>query len=159
MNDARQAHGSDAHAFVGPAPVDARKAQARIKGRGAASHVTGRYEKTVRHGEDDGWGSVYDHALVEGEADALPQLATQVTEERARSIISRNTSPDIGFSQSVNPYRGCEHGCVYCFARPSHAYLDRAPGLAFGSRLVAKANAPGPPGSATAEGRRGPTPA
>ena len=65
MNDARQAHGSDDHAFDGQAPGDARKAQAPIKGRGAASYVTGRYEKTVRHGEDDGWGSVYDQALVE----------------------------------------------------------------------------------------------
>ena len=60
---------------------------------------------------------------------------TQVTEERARSIVSRNDSPDIGFSQSVNPYRGCEHGCVYCFARPSHAYLDLSPGLDFETKL------------------------
>ena len=62
-------------------------------------------------------------------------------EERARSIISRNDSPDIGFSQSVNPYRGCEHGCVYCFARPSHAYLDLSPGLDFETKLFAKTNA------------------
>ena len=120
---------------------DARKAQAPIKGRGAASYVTGRYEKTVRRGEDDGWGSVYDHALVEGDTSGLPHLETQVTEERARSVISRNDSPDIGFSQSVNPYRGCEHGCVYCFARPSHAYLDLSPGLDFETKLYAKTNA------------------
>jgi DNA repair photolyase len=108
-----------------------------IKGRGAASHVTGRFEKTTHHGEDDGWGSLY----AQGEEDLLPPLATQVSEERARSIISRNGSPDIGFSQSVNPYRGCEHGCVYCFARPSHAYLDLSPGLDFETRLFAKTNA------------------
>lgn len=114
---------------------DARKAQAPVRGRGAASPVTGRFEKTRAHGEDDGWGSVYDDL-----ADA-PKPRTQVTEERARSIITRNDSPDVGFSQSVNPYRGCEHGCVYCFARPSHAYLDLSPGLDFETRLTAKTNA------------------
>jgi DNA repair photolyase len=119
---------------------DARKATAPIKGRGAASRVAGRFEKTIRHGEDDGWGSVYDNSI-DG-SDALPpHPATQVTEERARSIISRNQSPDVGFSASINPYRGCEHGCVYCFARPSHAYLDLSPGLDFETRLYAKTNA------------------
>jgi DNA repair photolyase len=120
---------------------DPRTPQAPIKGRGAASYIPGRYEKTVRHGEDDGWGSVYAQALVDGEDDSPPPLHTHVTEERARSVISRNASPDIGFSQSVNPYRGCEHGCVYCFARPSHAYLDLSPGLDFETRLFAKTNA------------------
>jgi DNA repair photolyase len=119
---------------------DARKATKAIKGRGAASYVTGRFEKTVRRGEDDGWGSVYDTAVDGGES-ASPHPATNVTEERARSIISRNDSPDVGFSQSINPYRGCEHGCVYCFARPSHAYLDLSPGLDFETRLYAKTNA------------------
>ena len=114
---------------------DARKAQAPIKGRGAASHVPGRYAKTIALGADDGWGSVYEDL-----ADA-PRPQTRVTEERARSVISRNNSPDIGFSQSLNPYRGCEHGCVYCFARPSHAYLDLSPGLDFETRLYAKTNA------------------
>ncbi|HEY0505143.1 MAG TPA: PA0069 family radical SAM protein [Lysobacter sp.] len=114
---------------------DARKAQAPIKGRGAASYVDGRYAVTVARGEDDGWGSVY-----EDQADA-PGPQTHVTEERARSIVSRNDSPDIGHSASVNPYRGCEHGCVYCFARPSHAYLDLSPGLDFETRLFAKTNA------------------
>lgn len=114
---------------------DARKAQAPIKGRGAASHVPGRYAATVTQGVDDGWGSVY-----EDMAEA-PRPQTVVTEERARSIVSRNDSPDIGFSQSVNPYRGCEHGCVYCFARPSHAYLELSPGLDFETRLFAKTNA------------------
>ena len=111
-----------------------------IKGRGAASHVRGRFEKTLVEAEDDGWGSI--HAV---ETDGVdwrpPPLRTHVTEERARSIISRNQSPDIPFSQSVNPYRGCEHGCVYCFARPSHAYLDLSPGLDFETRLYAKTNA------------------
>jgi DNA repair photolyase len=120
---------------------DARKAQAPIKGRGSASYVSGRFEKTIAQGEDDGWGSVYANAV----DDSLDPIAahpdTQVTEERARSIISRNDSPDIGFSQSVNPYRGCEHGCVYCFARPSHAYLDLSPGLDFETKLYAKTNA------------------
>lgn len=111
-----------------------------IKGRGAASYVRGRFEKTVAEAEDDGWGSVY---AVDEDADisASPKPRTQVTEERARSIVSRNDSPDIPFSQSLNPYRGCEHGCVYCFARPSHAYLDLSPGLDFETRLYAKTNA------------------
>ena len=128
------------------APVDARKAQApglvqRIKGRGAASYVSGRYEKTVVRGEDDGWGSVYADAFDEQGEPLAPRPQTRVTEEHARSIVSRNDSPDIGFGQSVNPYRGCEHGCVYCFARPSHAYLDLSPGLDFETRLYAKTNA------------------
>ena len=114
---------------------DARKAQAPIKGRGAASYVDGRYAVTVARGEDDGWGSVYE------DLSESPGPRTQVTEERARSVISRNQSPDVGHSQSVNPYRGCEHGCVYCFARPSHAYLDLSPGLDFETKLYAKTNA------------------
>jgi DNA repair photolyase len=114
---------------------DARRAMAPHKGRGAASAPAGRFEKRALRYDDDGWGSVYE-ALEEA-----PAPRTQVTSERARSIISRNSSPDIGFSQSVNPYRGCEHGCVYCFARPSHAYLDLSPGLDFETRLFAKTNA------------------
>lgn len=111
-----------------------------VKGRGAASYVRGRFEKTVAEAEDDGWGSVY--AVDEGETDAPPpKLRTEVTVERARSIISRNQSPDLPFNQSLNPYRGCEHGCVYCFARPSHAYLDLSPGLDFETKLYAKTNA------------------
>jgi DNA repair photolyase len=111
-----------------------------VKGRGAASYVRGRFEKTVAEAEDDGWGSVY--AVDEGDTEAPPRkLRTEVTEERARSIVSRNQSPDLPFSQSVNPYRGCEHGCVYCFARPSHAYLDLSPGLDFETKLYAKTNA------------------
>ena len=114
---------------------DARKALAPLKGRGAASRVAGRFEVRNVRGEDDGWGSVYEDSA------AAPHPQTHVAEERARSIISRNQSPDVGISQSVNPYRGCEHGCVYCFARPSHAYLDLSPGLDFETRLFAKANA------------------
>lgn len=114
---------------------DARRALAPTRGRGAASRVAGRFETRELRGEDDGWGSVYE-AL-----DEAPAPRTQVTVERARSIVSRNASPDVGFSQSVNPYRGCEHGCVYCFARPSHAYLDLSPGLDFETRLFAKTNA------------------
>jgi DNA repair photolyase len=120
---------------------DARKAQVPIKGRGAASYVSGRFEKTIAYGEDDGWGSVYANAIDDSTEAVPPHPDTQVTQERARSIISRNDSPDIGFSQSVNPYRGCEHGCVYCFARPSHAYLDLSPGLDFETKLYAKTNA------------------
>ena len=117
-----------------------------LKGRGAASYVPGRYEKTAIEAEDDGWGSVYAADAGDDEAPAdsarlAPKLRTQVTEERARSVVSRNQSPDIPFSQSLNPYRGCEHGCVYCFARPSHAYLDLSPGLDFETRLYAKTNA------------------
>ena len=113
---------------------DARKPTSPLKGRGAASRVTGRFATTATVGEDDGWGSVYE------DADGTP-VPTVVHEERARSVISRNNSPDVGFSQSVNPYRGCEHGCVYCFARPSHAYLDLSPGLDFETRIFAKTNA------------------
>ena len=125
----------DNRLFEPDGEADARKAQAPIKGRGAASRPSGRFEKQVRVGQDDGWGSVYE------DADALPPLATTVTEERARSIVSHNQSPDVGFDQSINPYRGCEHGCVYCFARPTHAYLDLSPGLDFETRLYAKTNA------------------
>jgi DNA repair photolyase len=104
----------------------------RIKGRGAATNAEGRFAATVREAADDGWHR---------EDEPAPHPATQVTEERARSIISRNDSPDVGFSQSINPYRGCEHGCFYCFARPSHSYLQLSPGLDFETKLYAKTNA------------------
>ncbi|MFB8923526.1 PA0069 family radical SAM protein [Xanthomonas arboricola pv. juglandis] len=107
-----------------------------IKGRGATGHLPGRFETITQQPVDDGWYAD------DGEEFAAPALRTQVTEETARSIISRNQSPDIGFSQSVNPYRGCEHGCSYCFARPSHAYLNLSPGLDFETKLFAKTNAP-----------------
>lgn len=116
------------------APIDPIRLDAptRIKGRGAATNPAGRFETIGKTREDDGW---------QHEPDAVPRPATQVTLERARSIISRNDSPDIPFSQSINPYRGCEHGCVYCYARPSHAYLNLSPGIDFETRLFAKANA------------------
>lgn len=121
----------------------ARDLHGAIRGRGAATRVAGRFETRALETADDGWGSAYDLSdAAGGDGDLAPRPETHVTEERARSIISRNTSPDIGFSQSVNPYRGCEHGCVYCFARPSHAYLDLSPGLDFETRLFAKTNAP-----------------
>ena len=102
------------------------------KGRGALSNASGRFEVHSRHAADDGWGSM----------DAEPpRLRTVVEEEQASGIIARNSSPDIGFDRSINPYRGCEHGCVYCYARPTHAYLGLSPGLDFESRLFAKANA------------------
>src|SRR5438445_5340481 len=100
--------------------------------RGARSFVAGRFETLAREPFDDGW--------TPEERDAA-ELQTSVTEERARSIISRNDSPDIGFSQSINPYRGCEHGCIYCYARPSHASLELSPGLDFETKLFAKINA------------------
>jgi len=106
---------------------------ARIKGRGAASNPDGRFEHVRHQAEDDGWQS----ALLD---EAAPRPRTCVTEERARSVITRNDSPDIAFEQAMNPYRGCEHGCIYCFARPSHSYLNLSPGLDFETRLRAKTN-------------------
>ena len=100
----------------------------RQKGRGALTNVSGRHERTSRTSEDDGWGVL----------DIAPVLRTQVTRERPRTIITRNESPDISFDRSINPYRGCEHGCVYCFARPSHANMGLSPGLDFETRLFAK---------------------
>jgi len=103
------------------------------KGRGAGINPEGRFEKVAREAFDDGWNTVPD-----GE---LPPLKTYVTVEHAKSIISRNDSPDIPFTQSINPYRGCEHGCIYCYSRPSHAYLNLSPGVDFETRLFAKVNA------------------
>ncbi|PMS19490.1 radical SAM protein [Trinickia dabaoshanensis] len=105
------------------------------KGRGAVTNLQGRYERDERAVFDDGW-------LPAGEDDLPPSLKTHVFEERARSILTHNASPDIPFSVSLNPYRGCEHGCIYCFARPTHSYLGLSPGLDFESRIYAKVNAP-----------------
>src|SRR4051812_34282663 len=104
----------------------------RIKGRGAASNPEGRFESRSAEAFDDGW---------EREPEPAPHPDTTVTEERARTIISRNDSPDIAFDQSINPYRGCEHGCIYCYARPSHGYLNLSPGLDFETKLFYKQNA------------------
>jgi DNA repair photolyase len=105
----------------------------RLKGRGTASNPEGRFESVRREAVDDGW-------FPDATEDAA-RPATMVTEETAKSIVSRNDSPDIPFEFSLNPYRGCEHGCVYCYARPSHAYLNLSPGLDFETRLFAKRNA------------------
>ncbi|HXN43753.1 MAG TPA: PA0069 family radical SAM protein [Xanthobacteraceae bacterium] len=104
----------------------------RRRGRGALSNASGRYEPKARIGFDDGWQSLED----------LPPFATTVTVDATRKIITRNDSPDIGFDRSINPYRGCEHGCVYCFARPTHAYLGLSPGLDFETKLFVKPEAP-----------------
>ncbi|NBN78920.1 PA0069 family radical SAM protein [Microvirga tunisiensis] len=109
----------------------ARVAEDLRRGRGAGLNRSGRFEREQREAFDDGWETL----------DDLPPLKTTVQEEKARSIITRNTSPDISFDRSINPYRGCEHGCVYCFARPSHAFMGLSPGLDFETRLFAKPNA------------------
>lgn len=103
----------------------------RARGRGARSNASGRFEREYREAVCDGW-------ILE---DDLPPLKTRVHRDKARSIIARNDSPDISFDQSINPYRGCEHGCIYCYARPSHAYLGHSPGLDFETELYAKPDA------------------
>ena len=103
-----------------------------LKGRGAISNPEGRFEKRSTEALDDGWGTI---------DEALPPLETTVTAEVSKTIITRNDSPDIGFDQSINPYRGCEHGCVYCYARPAHAYMNLSPGLDFETKLFYKPNA------------------
>ena len=101
------------------------------KGRGAVSNASGRYEPEAREPVDDGWTS----------DDAPKPLRTTLQAENARVILSRNDSPDVGFDRSINPYRGCEHGCIYCYARPAHAYMGLSPGLDFESKLFFKPNA------------------
>ncbi|HEY9057823.1 MAG TPA: PA0069 family radical SAM protein [Aurantimonas sp.] len=103
----------------------------RRRGRGAGVNPSGRYEPFARSAFDDGWNSL----------DELPAFKTDVQVEKPKTIITRNNSPDISFDRSINPYRGCEHGCVYCFARPTHAYMGLSAGLDFESRLFAKPNA------------------
>ena len=107
-------------------------ARTRRKGRGAVSNPDGRYEALRREAGDDGWG---------GLDEPLPPLRTTVGVDSSRTVISRNESPDLGFDRSINPYRGCEHGCVYCYARPTHAWLGLSPGQDFESRLFAKPDA------------------
>jgi DNA repair photolyase len=104
----------------------------RLRGRGALSNASSRYDRETRVLVDDGWQS---------EEEELPPLKTEVMKDSSRTIITRNNSPDISFSQSINPYKGCEHGCIYCFARPTHAYLGLSPGADFESKLFAKPNA------------------
>ena len=103
----------------------------RAKGRGALSNASGRYETERRAKDDDGWGIL----------EMVPTLKTHVTRERAKTIITRNESPDISFDRSINPYRGCEHGCSYCFARPTHANMGLSPGLDFETKLFVKMGA------------------
>ena len=112
-----------------PAPA---MPQVIARGRGVGSNETGRFEALKRSAFDDGWAN---------DNEEIPTLKTHVTAESARTIIARNTSPDISFDRSINPYRGCEHGCSYCYARPSHAYLGMSAGLDFESKLFAKTNA------------------
>ncbi len=103
----------------------------RNRGRAAGINPSGRFEPVSRHVFDDGWDSI----------EELPPFKTEVQVEKPRTIITRNTSPDISFDRSINPYRGCEHGCVYCFARPTHSYMGLSPGLDFESKLFAKPDA------------------
>jgi DNA repair photolyase len=113
-----------------PLPPDRPK-----KGRGAVSNRAGRYEPHAREATDDGWDTLA------RDAHELPTLRTAVLADTSRTILARNESPDVPFDRSINPYRGCEHGCVYCFARPTHAYLGLSPGLDFETRLFAKHDA------------------
>jgi len=110
----------------------ARAVPIKFKGRGAADNPQNRFERQTREDFDDGWV---------GDEDARRGPRTEVTLTQARTIISHNDSPDIPFTRSINPYQGCEHGCIYCYARPSHAYLGLSPGLDFETKLFAKANA------------------
>ena len=113
--------------------------QERRRGRGTLSNASGRYEPIARIAFDDGWQSL----------EELPPFKTTVPIDATRKIITRNESPDISFDRSINPYRGCEHGCVYCFARPTHAYLGLSPGLDFESKLFVKPDAPAAAGART----------
>src|SRR6478609_4459101 len=103
----------------------------RRRGRAAGVNPSGRFEPVSRHVFDDGWSSL----------EELPPFKTEVQVEKPRTIITRTESPDISFDRSINPYRGCEHGCVYCFARPTHAYMGLSPGLDFESKLFVKQGA------------------
>jgi DNA repair photolyase len=119
---------ADDHAALAVPSVE----RTRRRGRGAISNATGRFEPQARVVVDDGWRSLED----------LPPFKTTVGIDTARKVITRNDSPDISFDRSINPYRGCEHGCIYCFARPTHAYLGLSAGLDFESKLFMKPDAP-----------------
>ena len=114
-----------------PLDLDAAVSRERRRGRGAQSNASGRYEPLARIAFDDGWQNF----------EELPPFKTTVALDSTRKIITRNNSPDISFDRSINPYRGCEHGCIYCFARPTHAYLGLSPGLDFETHLFAKPDA------------------
>jgi DNA repair photolyase len=117
--------------LASPVNADVAVETVRRRGRGAQSNASGRYEPVARVTFDDGWQNLED----------LPAFKTTVTVDATRKIITRNDSPDISFDRSINPYRGCEHGCIYCFARPTHAYLGLSPGLDFESKLFVKPEA------------------
>jgi DNA repair photolyase len=106
-----------------------------LKGRGAASRLAHRFRVDTRAAFDDGWDTLDERVALEREP-----LATEVIWEEAKSAISTNDSPDVGFDRSLNPYRGCEHGCIYCYARPTHSYLNLSPGLDFETKIIAKRN-------------------
>jgi DNA repair photolyase len=129
MDESRRISGSEREDAVG-------RSQGPTKGRGTVWAIEHRYAKQSTEAYDDGWGTLDQQASEE----RVPP-ATSVIEERVKSILSRNDSPDIAFDLSINPYRGCEHGCVYCFARPTHSYLNLSPGLDFETRIIAKVNA------------------
>jgi DNA repair photolyase len=116
--------------------IASKPAAEALKGRGTAWALPHRFSTQRPEDFDDGWGTLQQAAAEEVMA---PQ--TQVVEEQVRSILSPNDSPDIGFDLSINPYRGCEHGCIYCYARPTHSYLNLSPGIDFETRIVAKVNA------------------
>lgn len=118
-----------ANAMIGQSGMRVRPE--RNRGRSAGINPSGRFEPVSRHVFDDGWNSL----------EELPPFKTEVQVEKPRTIITRNESPDISFDRSINPYRGCEHGCVYCFARPTHAFMGLSPGLDFESKLFAKPDA------------------
>ena len=111
----------------------------RRRGRGAQTNATGRYEPRATIAFDDGWQSI----------EELPPFTTEVAVDTARKVITRNNSPDISFDRSINPYRGCEHGCIYCFARPTHAYLGLSPGPRFRIQAVHEAGRAGTAGART----------
>jgi DNA repair photolyase len=113
-----------------------------IKGRGATFNPANRFRRETREAFDDGWAASTPPPAEEAKDDEPPPpLKTIVRIQQARTIVSRNDSPDIPFTQAINPYQGCEHGCIYCYARPTHAYLDLSPGLDFETKLFAKPNA------------------
>jgi DNA repair photolyase len=120
-----------------PPPIsEARAAPGARKGRGTIWAIEHRFTQRVHEAFDDGWGTLELPAL-----EQAPGPATQVIEEHVKTILAGNDSPDIGFDLSINPYRGCEHGCSYCYARPTHSYLNLSPGIDFETRIVAKVNA------------------
>ncbi len=114
--------------ILSSSPASAAVAPERRRGRAATGNPSGRFETRQRVDLDDGWGAL----------EELPPFRTEIIHEKPRTLITRNDSPDIAFDRSINPYRGCEHGCIYCFARPTHAYLGLSPGLDFESRLFVK---------------------